>query len=249
MTKLVPNILITGASSGLGAHFARVLAASGANVAIAARRVDRLQAAAEALRAQGSKVAAVAMDVTDEASVCAGFDAAERTLGPISGIVANAGVGHGGMAVDLSVNAFDDIMAVNVRGVFLTAREGARRMMARGEPDGRIVLVASIGGLRALPGLAAYSASKAAVVMLGQSLAREWINHRINVNVLCPGYIKTELNDEWFDSPGGRKQVERFPRKRLMEPGDLDGVLLQLLAADTRAITGSVFKLDDGQIL
>lgn len=249
MIRLVPNILITGASSGLGEHFARLLVASGANVAIAARRVERLQATADALRAPGLKVAPIEMDVTQEASVRAGFDEAERALGPINGIVANAGVGHGGSAIDLAIEAFDDIMAVNVRGVFLTAREGAHRMMARGETHGRMVLLASIGGLRPLPGLAAYSASKAAVVMLGQSLAREWLNHGITVNVLCPGYIRTELNDEWFDSAAGRKQIERWPRKRLMQPGDIEGFLLQLLAIESHAITGSVLKLDDGQTL
>jgi NAD(P)-dependent dehydrogenase (short-subunit alcohol dehydrogenase family) len=188
------------------------------------------------------------MDVTDASSVEAGFDAAEGTLGPIDAVIANAGVGHGGMAIDLPVAAFDDIMAVNVRGAFLTAREAARRMAARRTAAGRIVLIASTGGLRPLPGLAAYSASKAAVIMLGQSLAREWIGLRINVNILCPGYIRTELNHEWFDSPAGQKQIDRFPRKRLMAASDLNAILLHLVSEDSAAITGSVFKIDDGQM-
>ena len=244
--------LITGASSGLGKRFARILAASGAKVALAARRVDRLMALAEEIEAAGGTAAAIAMDVTDEASVIAGFDAAEKALGPIDTVIANAGMNSRGLSTEISVEDFDQVMAINVRGVFLTAREGARRMMAAGSRDtgrGRLVLVASIGAVKVLPGLAPYCASKAAVAMLGKSMARELANRGINVNVVCPGYIETELNADWFAEEGGKKQVAGFPRRRLMAEDDLDATMLMLCGDASRALTGSVFVLDDGQTL
>ena len=192
------------------------------------------------------------MDVTDEASVIAGFDAAREALGEIDTVIANAGMNNEGLAAEVPIDAFDQVMAINVRGVFLTAREGARRMMAAGSREsrrGRIVLVSSIGALKVLPGLTAYCASKAAVVMMGKSLAREWANRGINVNVVCPGYVETELNSDWFGTEGGKAQVASFPRRRLMEAEDLDAMMLYLASDASRAVTGSVFTLDDGQTL
>lgn len=238
--------LITGASSGLGARFAKIMANAGAKVAAAARRTDRL---ASLVGDIGPNVAAIAMDVTDEASVVAGFDAAEAALGPVDTVIANAGMNLEGLAADLPVADFDALFAVNVRGVFLTAREGARRMMARKEKNGRIVLIASIGAQKVLPGLAAYCASKAAVAQMGRALAREWVNRGVNVNVLCPGYIETEINADWFASEGGKKQMASFPRRRLMEEVDLDALVLTLCSDGARGITGSVFVADDGQTL
>jgi NAD(P)-dependent dehydrogenase (short-subunit alcohol dehydrogenase family) len=244
--------LVTGASSGLGTQMAKVLAASGAKVALAARRMDRLQALAEEITAAGGLAHAVAMDVTNEASIIAGFDAAEAALGGVDTVFANAGMNNRALATEITADAWDEVMAINVRGVFLTAREGARRMMAAGSREsgrGRIVLVASIGAVKVLPGLTAYCASKASVLMMGRSLAREWANRGINVNVICPGYVETELNAEWFAEDGGRKQVAGFPRRRLMAGEDLDAMTLYLASDASRAITGSVFTLDDGQTL
>ncbi len=244
--------LITGASSGLGARMARVLAASGAKVVLAARRVDRLEGLAAEITAAGRTAFAVAMDVTVEASIIAGFDAAEAALGPIDTVFANAGMNNRAMAAEITTEAWDEVMAINVRGVFLTAREGARRMMAAGSKEtgrGRVILVASIGALKVLPGLTAYCTSKAAVLMMGKSLAREWANRGINVNVICPGYVLTELNADWFGEEGGKKQVAGFPRRRLMAEEDLDAMALYLASDASRAITGSVFTLDDGQTL
>ena len=244
--------LVTGASSGLGMRFARILAASGARVALAARRLDRLEGLADAITAAGGVAVAVTMDVTDETSIIAGYDLAEAALGPIDTVFANAGMNSRGLAVEVSAEAFDQVIAINLRGVFLTAREGARRMMAFGSRDsrrGRIVLMSSIGGLKVLPGLTAYCVSKAAVVMMGRSLAREWANQGINVNVICPGYVETELNADWFAEEGGRNQVAGFPRRRLMAEEDLDAMALYLASDSARAITGSVFTLDDGQTL
>ncbi len=245
-------VLITGASSGLGLRFAKVAAAAGAKVALAARRIDRLQGLAAAIAASGGTAHAVAMDVTDEASIIAGFDAAEAALGPIETVIANAGMNNEGLALEVSADEFDQVMAINVRGVFLTAREGAKRMIAAGSREsrrGRIVLVSSIGALKVLPGLTAYCASKAAVAMMGKSLAREWANRGININVICPGFVETELNADWFATDGGKAQVAGFPRRRLMEADDLDAMLLYLSADASRAVTGSVFTLDDGQTL
>lgn len=244
--------LVTGASSGLGRRFAEVLAAGGAKVALAARRMDRLEEAASAIRESGGEALAVEMDVTDEASIIAGFDAAERQLGPIDTVIANAGMNSRGLALEVGADEFDTVMAINVRGVFLTAREGARRMVAAGSREsgrGRVILISSIGALKVLPGLTAYCASKAAVVMMGRSLAREWANRGINVNVVCPGYVETELNADWFTEEGGKKQIAGFPRRRLMVEADLDAMILYLASDAARAITGSVFTLDDGQTL
>jgi NAD(P)-dependent dehydrogenase (short-subunit alcohol dehydrogenase family) len=246
------TVLITGASSGLGRRFARVMAASGAKVALAARRVDRLEGLAAEIAAAGGVAFPVAMDVTDEASVIAGYDAAEAALGTINSVIANAGMNNQALAAEITAAAWDEVMAINVRGVFLTAREGAKRMMAAGSRergDGRIMLVASIGALKVLPGLTAYCASKAAVLMMGKSLAREWINRGINVNVVCPGYIETELNADWFAEEGGKKQVAGFPRRRLMVEEDLDAMALYLASDAARAVTGATFTIDDGQTL
>lgn len=244
--------LVTGASSGLGARFSRILAASGAKVALAARRVDRLAALADEIKAAGGEAAAVTMDVADEGSVIAGFDAAEAALGPVDTVIANAGMNSRGLATDIAIDEFDQVMSINVRGVFLTAREGARRMIAGGSREtgrGRIVLLASIGAVKVLPGLVPYCASKAAVAMMGKSMAREWANRGININVICPGYIQTEINADWFAEEGGKKQVAGFPRRRLMDEQDLDGMMLWLCSDASRAVTGSQFVIDDGQTL
>lgn len=245
-------ILITGASSGLGLQFARASAAAGARLALAARRTERLNSLAEEIVSQGGQAVAVAMDVEDEASVKAGFDAAEAALGPIASVIANAGISGEGAAVDLSIETLDKVLAVNVRGSFLTAREAARRMIAafpREEQRGRIVMMASMLANKPAPGLAAYCASKAAVAMMGKTLAREWINRGVNVNVVCPGYIQTEINAEWFASEGGQKQIAGFPRRRLMTEQDLDPMVLYLASTASKTVTGAVFTLDDGQSL
>lgn len=244
------TLLITGASSGLGRRFAKIAVAAGAKVAVAARRTDRLAELVAELGAD--KAYAVAMDVESEASVIAGYDAAEKALGTIDTVIANAGMNSQGLALDVTVEEFDKVMGVNVRGVFLTAREGARRMMAAGSKDtgkGRIVLIASIGAQKVLPGLTAYCTSKAAVAMMGKSLAREWVNRGINVNVVCPGYIETEINADWFKAEGGKKQMATFPRRRLMEESDLDGIVGFLCSDSSRGVTGAMFTADDGQTL
>ncbi|WP_254602696.1 SDR family NAD(P)-dependent oxidoreductase [Sphingomonas bacterium] len=244
--------LVTGASSGLGARFAHTLAAAGAKVVLAARRAERLAAQCATIEAAGGSAIAVGMDVTDEASVIAAYDAAETAFGTVDTIVANAGMNVESAAVEVDVARFDELMAVNLRGPFLTAREGARRLIAAGSRErqhGRIVIVTSITAFKIDVGLAPYSASKAGVAQMGKVLARDWIRQGINVNMIAPGYIRTEINQEWFDTPQGAAQIAKFHRRRLLEADDLDAALLFLCSDGARAVTGTSITVDDGQSL
>jgi NAD(P)-dependent dehydrogenase (short-subunit alcohol dehydrogenase family) len=239
--------LVTGASSGLGMRFGRILAASGAKVALGARRIDRLTAVAAEI---GPTAAAVQMDVAREADMIAGFDAAEASFGtPVDTVIANAGVDGAGMATAISEEEIEQTLAINLKGAILTAREGARRMMAHGVTNGRIVLIASITAFEPSPGLVAYAASKAGVVQAGRTLAREWARAGINVNTVSPGYIRTAINDEWFDTEPGQKQIARFPKRRLMGEQGLDAMILFLCSDASEFVTGTDFVLDDGQTL
>lgn len=239
--------LITGASSGLGARFGRLLAENGARVALGARRIERL----EALSAQiGPMASAVAMDVASEADIVAGFDAAEAAFGtPVDTVIANAGIDGAGLIAQISEEEIERTLAINLKGAILTAREGARRMMAAGITKGRIVMVASITGFDAAPGLVAYSASKAGVIQATRSMAREWARAGISINAISPGYIRTDINAEWFETEPGKKQIARFPRKRLMGEEGLDGPVLLLCSDAAEYVTGANFVLDDGQTL
>lgn len=240
--------VVTGASGGLGAHFARLLAENGAAVALTARRVDRIEALASDLSTEGFRAVALPLDVADAESIGPTLDQVEAELGPIGILVNNAGMGGEGMALDVSIADFDATFAVNVRGTFFAAREAARRMMAKGI-EGRIINIASIASHTVLPGLSAYCGSKAAVAMLTRSMAREWARNRIAVNALCPGYIETAINDTWWPTDGGQRQLKGFPRRRLMEASDLDAAFMMLAGPAASAMTGSVITVDDGQSL
>ena len=240
--------LITGASGGLGAHFAKLLAAHGAAVAVTARRVDKIQALADEINAGGGRALALALDVADAAAIGPAMDAVQAQLGSIDILVNNAGVGGEGLALDISIEDFDSTFAVNVRGTFFAAREAAKRMIAA-KIEGRIVNIASIASHTVLPGLSAYCGSKAAVAMLTKSLAREWARRGIAVNALAPGYIETAINDAWWPTEGGQKQLKGFPRRRLMDASDLDEAFLLLAGPAAGAITGSLITVDDGQSL
>ncbi|HAH11727.1 MAG TPA: short-chain dehydrogenase [Alphaproteobacteria bacterium] len=236
--------LVTGATSGLGERFAHVLVAHGAEVIVTGRREDRLRNLVETITRGGGVAIAQRLDVTEASSLHACVSAS----GPVDVLVNNAGLNVQARADDLSEADYDLIMNTNVKGAFLMAQAIGRTMIARGQ-GGRIINVASIGAFKALPGLTAYSMSKAAVAMMTQGLAREWARHDINVNALCPGFILTELNQAWFQTEGGRKQVQGFPRRRLGTPEDLDGLLLFLASSHSRFVTGSLFTADDGQLL
>lgn len=241
--------LITGASSGFGAHFARLFVREGAKVVIGARRVERVAALAAEL---GEAALPVAMDVTDETSIMAAYDAAEAKWGTVDTVVANAGVATAGRSIDLPLADVANVVNTNFTGVYLTAREGGRRMIAAGfktHGRGRVVLIGSITAQMTGQGDAAYAATKAGVAHLGRQFAREWVRQGINVNTIQPGYIRTEIDGDWFDSEGGKAQIAAFHRKRMCPIDALDAPLL-LLASDASAhITGSVLTVDDGQVL
>jgi len=244
--------VVTGASGGLGEHFARLLAAEGAAVALAARRLDKVEAVAGELAGAGHRAMALRLDVADAQSIAPAFAEVEAALGPISILVNNAGVGGEGLALEVSIEDWDNTFAVNVRGTFVAAREAARRMLASGvaeRGDARILNIASIASHTVLPGLAAYCSSKAAVSMMTQGLAREWARRGIAVNALCPGYIDTDINSSWWPTEGGQKQLKGFPRRRLMNADDLDAAFLMLTGPAAKAITGSIITIDDGQSL
>lgn len=241
--------MITGASSGFGAHFARLLVAEGARVVIGARRADRLGELASAL---GDAALAVPLDVTDETSIAAAYVATEARWGTVDTVVANAGIAVAGRSVDLPVADVARVVGTNFTGLYLTAREGARRMIAAGfktHGQGRVVLIGSITAEMTGQGDSAYAATKAAVAHLGRQFAREWVRQGINVNTIQPGYIRTEIDGDWFDSEGGKAQIAAFHRKRMCPIEALDAPLLLLASDLSRHITGATITVDDGQVL
>jgi NAD(P)-dependent dehydrogenase (short-subunit alcohol dehydrogenase family) len=239
---------VTGATSGLGRHFAKILSGAGAAVVLSGRRRDRLDAVKREIEKDGGRAAAIELDVTDETRIAPALDQAEAAFGPIDILVNNAGLSVFGLAADISATDFDKVISTNLRAPFLLSTEVARRLIAA-KREGRIINIASIGSFRVLPGVTAYCVSKAGLAMMTQCLAREWARKGINVNALCPGYVETELNDEWFASEKGKKQIDGFPRKRLARESDLDGMFLLLASDASRTITGSLLTVDDGQSL
>lgn len=241
--------LITGASSGFGAHFARLLVREGARVVIGARRVDRIAALAAEL---GDAALAVAMDVNDEASIIAAYDAAEAKFGTVDTVVANAGIAAPGRSTDLPASEIAAVVGTNFTGLYLTAREGAKRMIAAGFKDserGRIVLIGSITAELTGQGETAYAAIKAGVAHLGRQFAREWVRQGINVNTIQPGYVQTEIQGDWFDTPAGQAHLNSFHRRRLTPIGALDAPLVFLCSDASRHVTGATITVDDGQVL
>lgn len=243
------RILITGASSGLGNHFARLAASCGAQVVIGARRTSRLEALAVELAALGAEqVTVVELDVASQSSVAQAVATINATGKPLDVVVNNAGVGHEGAAMTQPIDEFDDIIATNLRGVWLVSTEVARLWKARGQ-GGIIVNIASIQGERVMPGVAAYSASKAAVVHLTKSLALEWARDGIRVNAIAPGYISTEMTQAAWDTPQGEALIKRIPLRRLGTAQELDGALLLLSTQASSWMTGSVITVDGGHLV
>ncbi len=239
--------LVTGASSGLGRHFARVLAASGAAVALAARRVDRLEALAREIEAAGGRACAVALDVTDPAAIAPAFEAAETALGPVNILVNNAGVPSGSFLLKTTEDEWRSVLSVNLDGVFRVAQEAARRMKAHG--GGSIVNISSILGFGVLKTLAPYATSKAAVIQLTKAMALELARDNIRVNAIAPGYVVTELNEDFLKSDAGQRLLSKAPMQRAGRLEELDGPLL-LLASDAGSyMTGSVITVDGGTLL
>lgn len=242
------HVLVTGASSGLGRHFARALAAKGARVTLAARREGALAETLDAISGAGGQGQRVVMDVTDGASIERGLDEAEDGFGPVAVLVNNAGVTVTRAALDLEKRDWDQVVDTNLKGVWLAAQSTARRMVRHGIP-GSIVNIASILGLRVAGGVMPYAVSKAGVIQLTKALALEWARHRIRVNALAPGYVETELNADFFASEPGKALIKRVPQRRLGEARELDGPLL-LLASDAGSyMTGSILTVDGGHLV
>lgn len=240
--------LVTGASSGLGLHFAQVLADAGAIVVLAARRTDKLQAEAERLRASGAKVHCVAMDVTDKQSVQDAFDDAEKLAdGHIGIVINNAGISGRSFFLNVDEDEWDSVVDTNLKGAYLVAREAARRLVTAQQP-GSIINIASILGLRVTGAVSPYCASKGGLIQLTKAMALELARNQIRVNAIAPGYISTDMNSDFWETEPGKKMLARIPQRRLGQPAELDGPLL-LLASDAGSyMTGAVIEVDGGHL-
>lgn len=237
--------IVTGASAGLGRHFALVLASAGASVTVAARRRSALEQTAGIIEAAGGKVAIAEMDVTDQSSIDAVFATAK---GPFDIVVNNAGVTHSGPALETSENDWARVIDTNLTGAFRVAQAAAKALVAEGR-GGSIVNIASILGLRVAGNLAGYVTAKAGLVQMTKSLALEWARYGIRVNALCPGYIETDLNRDFFASDAGKALIKRVPQKRLGQMSDLDGPLLLLASDDSAFMTGAEIVVDGGHLV
>jgi NAD(P)-dependent dehydrogenase (short-subunit alcohol dehydrogenase family) len=245
--------LVTGASSGLGTQFAKVLAKAGAGVVLASRRVERLKALRAEIEADGGDAHVVTLDVTDRDSIKAAVAHAETEMGTIDILVNNSGVGSTQLLTEVGEDDFDFVFDTNTRGAFFVAQEVGKRMIARSKgaapgtfTGGRIVNIASMAGLKALSRIGVYAMSKAAVVHMTRAMALEWGRYGINVNAICPGYIDTEINHHQWETEQGQKLIAMLPRKRIGQPQDLDAVLMMLCANESHFVNGAVIAADDG---
>ena len=245
MTLLDRVILVTGASSGLGAHMAGFLASRGARVWIAARRVEALKALAEG---RGGDLRPVEMDVARPESVVAAVARVASEEGRIDGLVNNAGIAYGGRAIETPDEAWQRVVDTNLNGAFTVAREVAKAMIAAGN-GGSIVSTASILGFGTGAGVSAYAASKAAVVHLTRCLALEWARYGIRVNALAPGYVPTDINRDYLESAAGQEMLRSIPMRRFGRFEDLDGPLELLLSDAGGYITGVTLPVDGGHLV
>jgi NAD(P)-dependent dehydrogenase (short-subunit alcohol dehydrogenase family) len=245
--------LVTGASSGLGAQFARTLSKAGCAVALAGRRVERLKTLRAEIEANDGDAHVVALDVTDITSIRAAVAHTETELGTIDILINNSGVSTTQKLVDVTEDDYDYILDTNTKGAFFVAQEVGKRMIARSKGaapgtfiGGRIVNIASTAGLRVLGQIGVYCMSKAAVIHMTRAMALEWGKFGINVNAICPGYIDTEINHHHWQTDQGKKLIDMLPRKRIGEPKYLDTALLMLCANESHFINGAVIQADDG---
>ena len=245
--------LVTGASGGLGAQFAKTLSRAGAAVVLASRRMDKLKALRAQIEAEGGAAHVVELDVTDHASIKSAVAHAETEVGPIDVLINNSGVSTTQRLQDVAEDDYDFIFNTNVKGAFFVAQEVGKRMLARSRgtaPGGfsgaRIINIASMAGLRVLPQIGVYCMSKAAVIQMTKAMALEWGKHGINVNAICPGYIDTEINHHHWETEQGKKLVQMLPRKRIGKPEDLDALLVMLASPQSHFVNGAVIAADDG---
>ena len=240
-------VLVTGASSGLGTHFAQLLASSGAKVAVAARRADKLQSVVDEITQAGGEARAFSLDVSNAQSVRECFDAIGAWSVP-DVIINNAGVTVTRALLDQTEEDFDQVMDTNLKGNWLVATEAARRMVAA-KKGGAIVNVASILGERVSGGVAPYSISKAAVIQATKAMALELARYGIRVNALLPGYVITNLNRDFLTSELGEKLRFRIPSRKFSELSDLDGPLLLLASDAGAAMSGSTVAVDGAHLV
>lgn len=240
--------LVTGASSGLGARFAEVLAANGAVVALVARRKPRLEDLCRKIEAAGGRAIAIEADVTDRAAMAMAFDAAERAFGTVTILVNNAGVAHSTRAMELTVEEYRRVLDTNLEAVFFNAQDAARRMLAAGA-RGSIVNIASVQSFGVSKGTAAYAIAKAGVVQLTKALALELAFKGVRVNAIAPGWFVTEINHDYLTSAAGKNLVRDIPAGRFGKDGDLDGALLLLVSGAGAFIAGATIVVDGGQMV
>ena len=243
--------LVTGGFSGLGQHFAQVLAAHGAKVALVGRRIDLGHGVAAEIGAavgRADEVRAYAVDVTDAASVHDGIAQASAELGVPDIVVNNAGTVARAASLDVTADDWNGVVDVNLSGVFFVAQACAREMVRAGK-GGSIVNIASILGLRVRAQVASYAATKAAVVQLTKALALEWAEHGVRVNALAPGYFETDINRDFLHSDAGRAIVARVPQRRVGQLAELDGPLLLLASDASSYMTGTVIAVDGGHLV
>jgi NAD(P)-dependent dehydrogenase (short-subunit alcohol dehydrogenase family) len=238
--------LVTGASAGLGRHFALTLARAGAKVAVTARRAQPLEQLAAEIAGFDGRGLPLSLDVTDAASVAAAIAAAETELGPLDILVNNAGIATTAPALKVSEEDWNRVIGTDLSGVFRVAQAAANRMVAAGR-GGSIVNIASMLGLGGASLLAAYSAAKAGVINLTRTLAVEWARHGIRVNAIAPGYIATDMNRATLDSPTGEVMKKKIPQRRFGLPEHLDGPLLLLASDASTFMTGACLVVDGGQ--
>ena len=240
---------VTGASSGLGAHFAQTLADAGAKVVVGARRADRLADLSAAINASGGTAVAVDLDVTDADSVAAAVAFAESEAGPVSILVNNAGIPPRALSLEMDETEWDSVMDTNLKGAWLMARAVGQQMVVHGQ-GGRIINIASVLGWRTVAKrVQSYAVSKAGMIALTETLALELGRYGILVNAIGPGYIKTELNSGFLESESGQRIQKRTALGRFGDPADLDGTLLLLASPAGAYITGSVIAVDGGLTL
>lgn len=240
--------LVTGASSGLGARFAQVLAANGAKVALLARRKDRLDALSERISADGGTAIAIEADVLDRAAMRRAFDAVEAAFGTVTILVNNAGAAQGVRALDMTEEEWRRILSLDLDSVFFWAQEGARRMLAASK-SGAIVNVASVLAFGVSKGVAAYAVAKAGVVQLTKALALELAFKGVRLNAIAPGWFVTEINRTFLESEKGQEMKRAIPMGRFGSEGDLDGALLLLASRAGAYMTGATIVVDGGQVV
>jgi NAD(P)-dependent dehydrogenase (short-subunit alcohol dehydrogenase family) len=241
---------VSGASSGIGARCARVLAAAGANVVLAARRLSRLKELRAEIEAAGGAAHATRLDVTDVDSVRSAVAEAESQCGPLDILINNSGVASTQLLTEVDGPDYEHLFDTNVRGAFFLAQAVGRRMIEHSRTNsgfrGRIVNVASAAGLRPVSRLGVYAMTKAAVIQMTRVQALEWGRYGINVNAICPGYVRTEMNEAVWDTEGGQRLIQSLPRQRVGSVEDLDGLILLLSSDESEMINGAVIAIDDG---